>query len=944
MSTDKFNATNVNLSSGLILPNPDEVCQDSESSKVAKPTQTYSPTFFLNTQHWESIATRGIFPKWAGANCMSSDIPKAKLMLGYEAYSAGIMLMSDCYGQWQFRPDNPWHSKGKEDKEPPKYRTPKGEYDLFLAKHPEIEAFWEDLDALKARCFTIDGKPYLLTTEGGFKAIMGCQYDIPTVAGVGVTMFLTPKAKGEPDLVPALKRVAEAGFNFIMAFDSDKKPETVKNVRYHETKLAKVLMGYGCDVRTVTGKWNHEDGKGMDDFIQNKGIEAFREILMKAESHSEPIVSGDKPPKSKKPPTPRQIAAEIAEEYGSQWKFDNEQKTWRIWTGKEWEKIEIGNFETLLQTVIDARNIEYAGDAFLTDVLKLLTKRLRVARWQTLDRKRYTNFNNCVLDGETFEILKHSPGMGFTSHLPYDYKPLAISDTTDPLETLKINCPSIYGWMRSAMQDSPKKMLKLLAVFAGALRFRFHDLQMFVHFVGKPGSGKGTAARLLQKVVGDANYAACKLDHLKDGSTVASIIDKQLVVFPDERKPTGIDSILSFTGGDAISYREVYRPASHAFFYGLMLICSNKPIFVGDTTGLERRLSLLHFDNPIATDKRDYSIEKSFDPEIASLIAIALTIPDATVTQLIRGTGENQIVEFKAKEWEMKYQSDSIAAFFNDELVLTEQGDEPVQTSNIYSSYRVFCELGGMKPLSVVKFPTMLKDLCTELGFSVEWKRTRGRSFFYGVRQRDNQVDDQPTYSETLAQMTGVEGVNDGGLTGVVRGLKPASVGSCGGFDQKMAKLSENLETPLNFSEKTEDLSEINSFDPPKPPSNAVTPNPQGIQPPSNPRQTPVIDSQPPSSETAAKKHKEFEVDNRVVITEHVHPNYKGAAGKILRKAYLTDRIHTRYQVELDKPVRGEQVVTVDVPMSDGLTYMMPAPKPKAVEPKKPVDESHIPF
>ena len=840
MSTDNTNAIDIHFPSYSILPNLDQSCQVlSETSSSAN--YTFGS---LTAKHQADIAARGLLPKWAAANCLTCDIPKAKLMLDYEAYSAGILLMSDCYGQYQFRPDIPWSSKGKEDKEPPKYRTPKHEYDLFLAKHPEIEAYWGNLDALKARCFTIGGKPYLLITEGGFKAIMGCQHDIPTVAGVGVTMFLTPKAKGEPDLVPALKRLAEEGFNFIIAFDSDKKPETIKNVRYHELKLAKILESYGCDVRTVTGKWNHEDGKGMDDFIQNKGIEAFREILMKAESHSEPIASGDAssdaPAKTQKPPTPRQIAAEIAGQYGSQWKFDNEQKTWRIWTGKEWEKIEIGNFETLLQTVIDAKNIDYTGDAFLTDVLKLLTKRLRVARWQVWDRKRYTNFSNCVLDADNFRILEHSPGMGFTSHLPYEYKPLA-GKIENALEALKANCPNIYQWLTTAMQGSAKKMLKILAIINGALRFRFHDLQMFVHFVGKPGSGKGTAARLIEKVVGYANFAACQLDKLKDGSTVASIIDKQLVVFGDERKPVGIDSILSFTGGDAISYREVYRPASNAFFYGLMLICSNKPIFVGDTTGLERRLCLLHFDNPIPTERRNYSMEKDFDGEIAALIAIALTMPDSLVTQTIQGTGESQIAEFKAKEWEMKYQTDSIAAYFNDRLVLTGDPNTTIKTSDLYSNYRCFCEMGGMQPKSVVKFPEMLRDLCTELGFpEVIWERKRGRSLFYGVRMRDEEKDDIPTYSEILSPMTGVESENDGGLTGVVRGLKPLAVGSCGGFDQKMAKLSENLSPLLNFSEKSEDLSGINSFNPPQPPSNAVTPNAQGIQPPSNPRQTPV--------------------------------------------------------------------------------------------------------
>ncbi|MEG4802235.1 DUF3854 domain-containing protein, partial [Microcoleus sp. ARI1-B5] len=254
---------------------------NSIGSAVATSRNKYSK---LNDEHEYQIAKRGIRADWGRANCQTFDIPQASVILGYDAKSAGIMLISDEYGQWQFRPDKPWASSGGKL---PKYRTGKGEYDIFLAKHPEIKAYWSDLDALKARCLTIDGRPYLLITEGGFKAIMGCQHDIPTVAGVGVTMFLTPKKKGEPDLVPGLKRLAVAGFGFVVAFDSDnpvKKPETVKDVARAEKRLTERLKAYGCEVLSVTGKWNYEDGKGMDDFINKNGIEAFRAILMKARS------------------------------------------------------------------------------------------------------------------------------------------------------------------------------------------------------------------------------------------------------------------------------------------------------------------------------------------------------------------------------------------------------------------------------------------------------------------------------------------------------------------------------------------------------------------------------------------------------------------------------------------------------------------------------------
>jgi predicted P-loop ATPase len=233
---------------------------------------------------------------WALANCKSMDESEAGLMLRYPAKSPGIMLISAEYGQWQFKPKEPWASK--DGKKKPKYRTPKDEYDAFLAQHPEIKAYWTDLEALKARCFTINGKPYILITEGGFKAIAGCSNDIPTVALVGVTMGLTPKDKGEPDLVPGLKRLAKAGFNFIIAFDADFKSKP--DVRAAQNCLTKILRSYGCDVKSISGHWEETAGKGMDDYIDKQGIEAFRAILMKAEDYGiEPRDTGNDEPKSK---------------------------------------------------------------------------------------------------------------------------------------------------------------------------------------------------------------------------------------------------------------------------------------------------------------------------------------------------------------------------------------------------------------------------------------------------------------------------------------------------------------------------------------------------------------------------------------------------------------------------------------------------------------------
>jgi len=890
--------------------------KSSDSQEWVKGSGVSEAIIQLTAEHQAQILARRIDLTWAAANCKSFDTNNATLMLDYPAKSAGIMLMSDECGQWQFRPDEPWASK---DGKKPKYRTPKGEYDAFLAKHPEITGYWKDLDALRARCFTINGKPYLLLTEGGFKAITGCMHDIPTVALVGVTMGLTPRAKGEPDLVPGLKRLAEAGFNFIIAFDSDTKPKTVNSVRRAEKRLTKYLRAYGCEVLSVTGRWEPgENGelKGMDDFINNKDIEAFRAILMQAEPIDKTLDTGNR--KTKKPPTTSETAALLAEQYGSKWKYDDDQQTWRVDSGKHWQKRSVGQFHTLLKTVLDAKNIPYPGAAYIRDVRDLLEMDLRQERWETWDRARFINFSNCVLDGEKGSTLSYSPAMGFKSFLPYDYKPLE-SGLSDSLEALRVNCPGVYKFFHTAMKGDKRKMFKLLAIINALLKYRFFDLQMFVHLVGAPGSGKGKFARFCQKLVGPDNHTACQLDKLSDGSTKASIIDKQLVVFPDERKPIGIDSILSLTGGDAITYRELYQKASNANFYGGLLICSNKPIFVGDTTGLDRRLCLVQFDNPIPTEERKHSLERELDSEIPACIAIALSLTDDAVTQAIQGTGASQIPELKAKEWEMKVEVNSVAAFFDTELVLDPTAKTPV--GKFYDAYKSFCEEGGLSKFSIVKFPRLLADIVADEKLPVT--RHQGRiAYFEGLRLRE-ESDTHLTRSQVLA---GVEGGVSGSFVGVDVGVEPAR-------DMNQRELRELSPKPPKENEEKnkpdDDLpdkregsdSEIDVVKEGSPSSTPATPANPVPATNKTPAQTPAKLPQPSCPTPAIKHHhKEFKVGDRVVIAE-VGTMHQGQHGQVIHVGYGSRE--TDYIVKLDKESRGSKQVRVTIPNGSKLTFLM---------------------
>lgn len=721
-------------------------------------------TLTLNTRHYsECVEKRGLDAQWSIANCRSVTANEAKQRLGYKALSDGMWL-EGCNHHCQFKPDKPWKSEG--DKKAAKYRSSLGEYDAMLPKHPTDPNYWDDIEALKREAYLVNGHPCLVVTEGFFKALAGCSNGIVTIALLGVEMGLT-SGKADPQskryLVPTLERYARAGFGFIIGFDAD--CATNKAVIEAQHKLTHQLKLFKVPVYSITGLWTVAEGKGMDDYIQNHGSEHFkREVMGRSvdistwERQFKDSQAGQENSGVKKdPPTPsaQKMALEIAEQYQPSWAFDNPQKTWRVFNSKSWDAVEDDAFGRMVYNVIKSKGGEWKVPAYVDNVVRVLRWELMVEKWITFDRKRYIAFNNCVLDTQTNELLAHSPGFRFTSILPFDYHPeKALNGKSNPVAALAQQCPRIYSYMLRAMDGDRQRVMKLLAVINGALKFRFHDLQMFVHLVGKPGTGKGTFSRILEKIVGDANCTASSLTALDEGTEIAAIIGSQLVVFPDERRQVGLEILLKLTGGDRVRYREIYKKPGNSPFYGLLLVLSNNPIFAGDTTGLERRLCLMQFLNPIPRHLRDSSAEKLMDAELPFLIPIALSLDDSQVTSLIKGLGDDEIPAFKQQEWLMKCQTSSIAFHANEWLIREPNAEIAIgdgrrsengsEKETAYGHYRDCCEISGLKPFSLVGYSNNLIDLLTDsLGWEVSKVRTRTGMKIKGIRLRQPGRDDQ---------------------------------------------------------------------------------------------------------------------------------------------------------------------------------------------------------
>ncbi|AFY82880.1 DUF3854 domain-containing protein [Oscillatoria acuminata] len=725
---------------------------------ITHPEQTVENR--LNDRHYfELIERRGLQKDWVEANCYSISKEEASLRLGYQAKSDGIWIQGDGI-QGQFKPDKPWRSSG--DKKAPKYRSPMNfdhSYDAIAPKHPTNQIFWTS-DELRKYCYQIDGIPIILLTEAALKAIAPTAVGIPTLGLLGVSQGLTSKKQdiqSKRYLIPILESYAKQGFGFCLGFDADCATNT--NVSWEQLKLANQLKLFGCPVFSITGLWSVEEGKGIDDFIQKNGANKFRDIMSRAQKIEDWEKQFKESLPSDKTPTPRKLGLEIAEKYQSCWRFHNEQKTWRKWTGKCWEAVEEEAFAYFVFNEIESRNIDYPTNKYVENVAKTLKLKLFSEAWETWDRKRFIPFNNCVVDIETGEVHEHCPGMRFLSFIPRDWCILENLNGSDALGSLNQYCPHTFKYLSSAMRDDPSKVLKLLAIINGIIKWRFHDLQMFIHLVGEPGAGKGVFIRLLQNIIGKSNFSAATLTKLDDDYTIASVIDKQLVICPDEdRKSSGFGGLKALTGGDSISYRQIYKKPASSPFYGSLIVVSNRAIFAGDTTGLERRLCLVNFDRRVPDIERNSRIEDALQEELGALTAIALSMPDNLVTELIRGIGSADVPEFRSASWQLTLDTNSVALHLDECLV--NDADAQIEVASLYEDYREFCQNSGVSPMAKQRYSQELVAITNHrLGWVgidharaiVQGSRKR---VIKGIRFRTSSDNDIPTPSESFSSGT----------------------------------------------------------------------------------------------------------------------------------------------------------------------------------------------
>jgi putative DNA primase/helicase len=724
--------TQTSASSDLSASTPVLEVETQTAPETNTNTTLTPPTHNLNLRHYkECTVKRGLSPEWTAVNVRSMNTKEATERLGYKAKSEGMWL-EGFNGFGQYRPDKPWKAENDIGKKAPKYRTAtKEEYDAMLPKHPSNKQYWTDYVALRELAWKINGHPCLLITEGLFKAIMACFHDMPCVALAGVEQGLTSgklDPQGKRYLVETLERLARANFGFIIIFDADSA--TNSNINIAQYKLAQQLEKFKVPVYISSG-WDMELGKGMDDYIQNNGIEQFkREVMGKLVDFAswEKQFTDNQSPKRL---SQRNFVNQFTEKYRPKMAWNVAAKAWYWYETKDragvWGEIPAEEAMDIITCELDARNCDYSC-GYVQGVLTLLKAKLRINEWEVC--KGLVCLEDCVINIHTLEVTEHQPGYRFLSRLPFKWA------------DREVGCAPIQEWLLATCGNRPDWVEVLRAAINATLTERGAELQRYIELIGAGGTGKGTVLRLVQALLGKENFAVTNLKQLEGNRFESAMFyGKKAIFITDSERYTGdVSTLKALTGEDDLRFEKKNVQQTGSFvFPGVVWVAANEAIQSTDyTNALARRRLSMSFECFTPPNLREDLMLK-FKPYLPGLLYWVLSMNACEVADYFRNTNK-RVPSLAAFSIEVLLETNPLANWANqclyfDPNISTQIGDARNSPENcLYPNYAQWAPANRQGEMSTQRFSSNLLNLLrTQLGIDAKKIRTKTGRFITGI-------------------------------------------------------------------------------------------------------------------------------------------------------------------------------------------------------------------
>lgn len=290
---------------------------------------------------------------------------------------------------------------------------------------------------------------------------------------------------------------------------------------------------------------------------------------------------------------------------------------------------------------------------------------------------QWVNFKNSFYDPVNEKLVPHHPKYRATNQIPHIFDPEE--------ELLEDGKQFIDSWLKFSIPDPSDRQMFL--EYAGYCMTRDTGQQKFLFIKGIGGTGKSTAAGLIEKMIGAENTSHVSLHDLGVRFATYGIVDKLLNSCGDLEATDLYDpgKIKMLTGEDPM---RVEAKGKDSFSYKscakLLYLCNQIPLVKNElSNGFYRRLLILTMNQ--RPDEIDPGLPKKLEGHISYFIYKCVE-----ALSWMYGEGHLTVSENSKKEvLQVRRDSDTVQAFL-DAMVQSEK-ESRIKKTELYLAYEKYC-------------------------------------------------------------------------------------------------------------------------------------------------------------------------------------------------------------------------------------------------------------
>ncbi len=303
------------------------------------------------------------------------------------------------------------------------------------------------------------------------------------------------------------------------------------------------------------------------------------------------------------------------------------------------------------------------------------------------------NFNDMILDMNTFEKMKCNPKI-FTTN----YYPVQVTGKHQATP----NFDAFLTTITCGDKGMERLILQSLAYFLDPTAPNTH---IFICY-GSGSNGKSVYQKIIRMLMNPQDITSMSLTGLESPHSLAALVDKKCCMSgelgTDFIRTEICESLKVITGGDLVSVNPKNRPIySTTIEAKLLFSCNNIPVFEDSSNGMKRRIIALPFKAVISEADKDIHLFAKLESEKQGIF-------QKLIPELIKLKKSNYVFEIPEQSHQLKSQMFrfKLVDIFNELFDVTSNTTECLRQSYVTKQLQTkACEYGiNIKKQDIAEF------------------------------------------------------------------------------------------------------------------------------------------------------------------------------------------------------------------------------------------------